>query len=366
MNPTRVFILASQSLFAQGVQSLLSTQPGIEVIGVATVDPGAFSQVQAATPDVVIVETKSEEQKSRLIAQVLDAVPSAKVIGLTLEDNRIRTYYQQMKQGRRVEDLLEEIRRPTDWHSRSPETLRLFVLFQGHYGQRILENIRRFAPKTWKMDAWRAPSALPQVVDDPSEFLPLHLPTADLVLSLGESPSAAQLLPGVIERTGAQAVVAPIDNTAWLPDGLARQLSAQLTMVDVVAAFPKPFCSLTEDSYNVREHEVSFDNPWISEFAHYFGRPVFQIRCDGQEIVQVTTERDSACGCARDVARQLVGVDVSEAIIQAGLFHHHYPCLATMRVDTNLEEPLIQTAGNFMRQAVEVEIAACMPINAES
>lgn len=359
MDPTRVFILASQSLFAQGVQSLLSGQPGIEVVGVATVGPDAFSQAQAAAPDVVVVDATGEEQ-SRLVAQALDSLPDAKVIGLTLEDNSIHTYYQQMKHGRRVEDLIEAIRSPIDWQSRSSEALRLFVSLQGHYGQRILENIRRFAPDTWKVEAWCVPPALPPVVDDSFEFLPLHLPPADLALSLGESPSAAQLLPGIVERTGAQAVIAPVDNADWLPDGLARQLATQLTMMDVVAVFPKPFCSLTEDGYNVREHGVSYDDPWIKEFAHRFGRPAFQIECSGQEIVKVEVKRDAACGCARDVARQLVGLDISGAVAQAGLLQHHYPCLATMRVDATLGEPLIQISGNFMRQAVELEIAACL------
>ena len=367
MNPTRVFILASQSLFAQGVQSLLSAQPGIEIIGAAPCDtnggagiaPEVLSLLQAAAPDVVIVEA-TRGGKNWLVAEVLEAVPNARVIGLTLEDNRIHTYYQQMKQGRCVEDLVEAIRAPTDWYSRSSEALRLFILYQGQYGQRILDNIRRSAPKHWKAEAWRAPSILPPVVDDPAEFLPLHLPAVDLVLCLGESPSAAQLIPGIAERTGAQAVIAPIDNADWLPDGLARQLSVQLTMADVVAVFPKPFCSLTEDMYNVREHQVSFDDPWVAEFAHYFGRPSFQIACDNGAVARVEVKRDTACGCGRDVARQLVGLDANDAVIQAGLFQHHYPCLATMRVDTVLEEPLIQISGNLMRQAVETEIAACL------
>jgi len=88
MSLSRVFILVSQPLFAQGVQSLLSAQPGIEVIGVATVGPDMFAKVRAAVPDVVIVETRGEEQ-SHLVAQVLEFIPGAKVIGLTLEDNRI-------------------------------------------------------------------------------------------------------------------------------------------------------------------------------------------------------------------------------------------------------------------------------------
>jgi hypothetical protein len=367
MHSTRVFILASRPLFAQGVQSLLSGQPGIDVVGVATAgmetrptDPDVLAQAQAAFPDVVIIEAKGEEQ-GRLVTKVLECIPRAKVVGLTLEDNRIHTYYQHMIQGRRVEDLLEVIREPVDRYGRSPEALRLFILFQGHYGQRILDNVRRFGPETWTVDAWRAPSSLPPVVDDPLSFLPLHLPIADLVLSLGESPSAAQLLPSVVERVGARAVVAPVDNVAWLPDGLVRQLRNWLVEMGVAAVFPKPFCSLTEGTYNVRQHEVSFEDPWISEFAQHFGRPVFQIECEGRRIAKTGVKRDTACGSARDVARQLVGVDVREAVVQSGLFHHHYPCLATMRVDPGLGEPLIQAAGDFMRRAVEVEIAPCLP-----
>ena len=88
---------------------------------------------------------------------------------------------------------------------------------------------------------------------------------------------------------------------------------------------------------------------------------MFRIARDGEKITGAEVERDAACGCARAVARQLVGVNVREAIIQAGLFHHHYPCLATVRVDPSLGEPLIQAAGDFARQAVEVEIASYLP-----
>lgn len=359
MNLTRVFILGSQSLFAQGVQSLLSGQPGIEVVGSAA-GPDALARAQALAPDVVIVEVRGAEQ-SHSVPQVLEALPGIKVIGLSLEDNCIHTYYQQLKQGRRVEDLLEAIREPLTLHSRSPEMLRLYILFQGHYGQRILENVRHHAPATWSVESWRMPSGLPVVIDDPMQFLPLHLPAADLVLALGESAGAAQLLPSIVERTGAHAVIAPVDNATWLPDGLARQLRVRLGEMGVTAVFPKPFCSLTERSYNLWQHEVSFEYPHIAEFARYFGRPALRITCDNGLIVKAEVERDTACGCARAVAEQLVGVQVREATIQAGLFHHHYPCMATMRVDPSLGEPLIQASGNLMRQAVATEIASYLP-----
>ena len=73
------------------------------------------------------------------------------------------------------------------------------------------------------------------MIDAPLTFLPLDLPSADLVLSVGEVASMAQLVPSVVERTGASAVILPADNAAWLPDGLARQLCSQLADVGVTA-----------------------------------------------------------------------------------------------------------------------------------
>ncbi|MDY7076894.1 MAG: DUF166 family protein [Chloroflexota bacterium] len=376
MYSTHVFILASRPLFAQGVESLLSNQPGIQVIGVVSFPPGGgplvdsdvLAQVQEATPDVVIIEAGGGEQ-SLLVAQVLELIPVAKVIALTLEDNRIHTYYQQMKHGRRVEDLLEAIREPVDWQGLSPDVLRLLVLFQGQYGERILENIRQFAPETWTIDAWCVPSDLTSTSEG-SDVLSACLPETDLLLSLVESSDAVQLLPSIVEFTNARAIIAPVDNSDWLPNELIPQLHACVTEMGVTAVFPKPFCSLTERSYIAPRmgtegdaclQEVPFEDPWISEFSRHFGRPVFQIECDNQWIIEVDLERDSACGCARAIADQLAGVDVQESVTQAGLLHFNYPCLATARVDPDLQKSLLQVSGDFVREAVETQVRPCLP-----
>lgn len=372
MHLVSVYILSNQPLFAEGVQSLLSGQPGIKVVGVAGVVSDTFARVQALSPDVVVIEATGGEQ-GRLVAQVLDACPKVKIVGLSLEDNQIHTYYQRMKHGRRVEDLLEAIRGPLEQESRSVETLRLFVLFQGRYGRRILENVRNFAPDVWQVGNWRAPANLPVVVDDPLPFLPTSFPASDLILSLGESASVAQLLPSIVERTGAKAVIAPVDNVAWLPEGLARQLARWLNDLGAEAVFPKPFCSLTEWSYGLRQEEVSYENVWISRFARHFGRPVFRVQVDTDraqhpadrksnrgQIEAVEVVRDTPCGCGRAVARQLVGVPTAKAVIQAGLLHHHYPCLATMSVDPSLDVPLIHAAGEFIRHTVDVGVSSSL------
>jgi len=363
MNPTRVFILASRLLFAQGVESLLSGQFGIQVVGISTVTPGVFDELVTHSPDVVIVEAGGEEQ-GRLVAQVLDVLPHARVVALTLDDNRIHTYYQQMKQGRRVEDLLEAVREPVDRYSRSPGMLRLFVLFEGPYGQRIWENICSFAPQSWMLEAWRVPPDLPaEGVTDPSPWLPTHWTDADMVISLGESDRVAQLLPAIVARTGAHALLMPVDDERWLSKDAARSVWEKLAEL-VTVVFPSPFCSLTPHEYRYREDDrlVSVDDPWVGEFATHFGRPVFRIECDEarQRIVAVDVERDAPCGCARSVAHHLVGLSLDEAVAQAIRLHQQYPCMASASAPTNGGCPLVTISAQLMQMAVERGVSACV------
>ncbi len=370
MNPTRVFILASRLLFAQGVESLLSGQFGIQVVGVSTVTPDVFDQLAAHSPDVVIVEAGGDEQ-GRLVAQVLDVLPYARVVALTLDDNRIHTYYQQMKQGRRVEDLLEAVREPVDRYSRSPEMLRLFVLFEGPYGQRIWENICSFAPESWTLEAWRVPPGLPaEEVTDLSPWLPIHWTDADVVISLGESDRVAQLLPVIVSRTGAHALLAPVDDGEWLSEEAARRVWEKLAEL-VTVVFPSPFCSLTphECRYREGDRQVPVDDPWVGEFATHFGRPALRIECDEarQRIVAVEVERDAPCGCARAVAHHLVGSSLEEAVAQAIRFHQQYPCMANASTPINGGCPLATISAQLMQTAVERGIAACTePISSSS
>lgn len=359
MPSCRVFILTSHSLFAESVETLLREQAGLEVIGVGGMTPDVLSRLRSAAPDVVVVGASGEEQES-IVSHLFREVSGIKVVGLNLDDNRIRIYYQQVKVGRQVEDLVDAIRQPLEWGGPRPAAMRIFALVQGWYGQRIVENIRAHGPKGWTVECWRPPD-LPAVVDDPARYLPLHVPPADLILALGESPAVAQLIPDIARRAGAQAVIAPVDHLSWLPEGLVRQLEERLRQMGVAAVFPRPFCSLTEDGYNLRHQRVAYLNPWISAFARHFGRPVFRIRCEDGVIKEVDVERDAACGCARFVAEELVRMPVSEAVLQAGILHHHYPCLAGMVIERSLGDTLLHLSGQVMRQAVEVEIASLLP-----
>ncbi len=233
---------------------------------------------------------------------------------------------------------------------------RVLAITQGLWGERIADNIQANAPADWRVSAWVAPRVLPPVIDDPAEYLPASLPAADLILSLGEVPGVAQLLPEIVQLTGAKSVIAPIDRTESLPLGLVGQLRGWLEAVGATVIFPRPFCTLTETQYNRAPNVERYEDPLIRRFAAHFGRPKFEVEVDGGRIQQVTVVRDAACGCSRHVAEGLVNAPVDEAVERAGMLHHHYPCLASMNQELDYGDTLMHVSGDCLRDAIKEEI----------
>jgi len=237
--------------------------------------------------------------------------------------------------------------------------MRILALISGEYGTRHVENIKARRPQDWTIKVWDAPKILPLVIDYPEDYLPETLPPADLILSFAELKGVAELLPEIAQMTGARAVIAPVDNEAWLPRGLARQLRGWLERQDVACVTPKPFCSLTETHYDVtRRQKIAYQDGLISEFAHHFGRPSFNVLVDPQTrlITTVEVRRDSACGCASYVAERLVGVSADDAEQEGGMLHHHYPCLASMGIDSDYSDTLMHVSGNIMRDEIAEQV----------
>jgi len=245
--------------------------------------------------------------------------------------------------------------------------VRILIIVSGEYGKRHLQNIRQFGPSTWKIETWQAPLIFPPVIDYPEDFLPEHLPPADLILSFAEHKGVAELLPDIAEMTGAKAVLVAVDNQAWLPKGLARQLQGWLAKINVLCVTPKPLCSLTEHDYGVTlKQRIPYESPQISEFARHFGQPDLHITVDPQTrcIAETAVIRDAVCGCTRYVAEQLVGVAVGEAEARAGLLHHHYPCLASMQKDPDFHgDTLMHASGNTLKENIARQIKPYKKIN---
>jgi thymidylate synthase len=222
--------------------------------------------------------------------------------------------------------------------------MRILVAIQGHYGQRIADNIRKCGPAGWKVYTFTFAQDLPAIIDDAGEFLPKELPAADLLISLGEHPGVAQIIPDMVKKSGAKAVIAPADNRTWLPPGLAKQIKRKLESMGVDMVYPVPFCTLTEKDSQ---------NSYIREFAKYFGKPELDIELDKDRIKRVAVIRGAPCGCTPYVADGLVGIWERDAVEKAGLLHHQYPCLSTMVMDQEFEDTLMHRAGLMTKLAAE-------------
>lgn len=238
--------------------------------------------------------------------------------------------------------------------------MQILAIISGEYGRRHVENIRANGPDEWEIETWVAPAVLPPVIDYPEDYLPESFEPADLILSFAEHKGVAELLPDIAEMTGATGVLVAVDNEAWLPRGLARQLHEWLERIGVACATPKPLCSLTENDFGVtrRQHQ-SYNCPVIAEFASFFGKPALEISVDEKTctIVSADVQRDAVCGCTRYVAEGIIGMSVDEVEEKAGLLHHHFPCLASMvKLDDFNHDTLMHESGHILVDHIRDQI----------
>ncbi len=232
--------------------------------------------------------------------------------------------------------------------------MRILAIISGEYGARHVKNIRAHCPPGWSVETWKAPAAFPLIMDYPEDYLPPGFSPCDLILSFAENKSVAELIPEIAKMTGARGVVVAVDNEAWLPRGLARQLRGWLERMNVACATPKPLCSLTERDYKVtRRERETYESDVIGEFARCFGQPDIRLTLDEETrtIASAVVQRDAVCGYARHVAGKLIGLSADEAEEKAGLFHHHFPCLASMvKLNDYNHDTLMHESGHLLQE----------------
>lgn len=208
--------------------------------------------------------------------------------------------------------------------------MRILLAIQGQWGKRIADHLRAAAPLGWQIAVWQGPTALPIIVDDPEEFVPDRLVLAELLLVLTESAGMTDLAPDLAQRCAAQAVIVAIDKRASAPRGLVRQVRQRLERAGTACAAPIPFCSLAPSP---RQH------PLIQAFGERFGRPELCCIVQNGRIGACHIVRETPCGNTRYIVQHLSGTPLDQAVEQAGLLHHYYPCWGSMEADP------VQSAG---------------------
>ncbi len=238
--------------------------------------------------------------------------------------------------------------------------MQILAIISGEYGKRHVENIVKNGPQTWQIKIWESPKVFPPVIDYPEDHLPVAFDPADLILSFAEHKGMAELLPDIAQMSGAKSVLVAVDDETWLPKGLARQLHGWLDRIDVTCATPKPLCSLTEFDYGItRKDRVTYEDPYIAEFAKFFGKPDLKIEIDPdtRRITSAQVKRDAVCGCVRFVADGIIGLSADEVEEKAGLLHHHFPCLASMtKLNDFNHDTLMHESGNLLRDNIGQQV----------
>ncbi|MHA1146552.1 MAG: DUF166 domain-containing protein [Candidatus Helarchaeota archaeon] len=193
---------------------------------------------------------------------------------------------------------------------------------------------------------------LPDFIEEPEEFLPTTMPETDVVVAINIHADILTSLPDFLEKFNIQGVIIPIEDGAWVPLGLQKQVETELKEKGIQYAFPRPFCTLEFTG-----------QPVIDQFIDRYkiGRPKVELIVKDGKIVKGKVIRSSPCGCAWYLVRQLVRFEeplddtLNEKISKA---HHSYPCNASMKIDPVIKETPLHEAGYIHRFCVYEGIRA--------
>jgi DNA-binding NarL/FixJ family response regulator len=92
-DPIRVLVVDDHALFRRGLEMVLEQEPDIEVVGEASDGAEALEQATETTPDVVLMDVRMPRRGGiDACTAIKDAVPSTKIIMLTISDEEADLY----------------------------------------------------------------------------------------------------------------------------------------------------------------------------------------------------------------------------------------------------------------------------------
>jgi hypothetical protein len=187
---------------------------------------------------------------------------------------------------------------------------------------------------------------LPSFVEDVSPYLPKNMPNSDLLIVIGVHQDILASLPQIVEKTGAKAVIVPLEDPTWCPLGLQKQIEPDLEQMNVEYSFPKPFCSLKPDDAT----------PTINEFIELskMGMPLVEVGIDNELFTEdCKVLRSAPCGSSYYVIANLKMKHISDVEKDISKYHHAYPCTASMAIDNVLGDTILHKAGYMIKAAVK-------------
>jgi len=181
------------------------------------------------------------------------------------------------------------------------------------------------------------PSVLPELIDDPENYIEDEIPQHDVLLAIGIHPDILAELIRKAAKTGCKAIIVPRENPFWMNTVFANRVKGLCEDVGLECAFPRPFCSLTKGKSEVI-------NQFITQFK--IGRPDYSIFLDENDIVSdINVKCSSPCGATYFVTSGLLGLHMSNVKEAANGLWHSYPCLSSSKMDPEVEDSPLHMAA---------------------
>lgn len=210
--------------------------------------------------------------------------------------------------------------------------MKIAIVTDGPYGDRTYNTIC----KDFDCDYVELEQPDSMFVDDieiPEEEKKI-LEKADLIISYILHPDMSlELVEELHDKVG-WIIVA-----AWRGEGFKNQLEQYENV-----SCPENMCDLEEIGDQVHD-----------EFVAVYGKPIVEIEIEENKVSGVHVVRSSPCGSTYFVADEMVGEDLDNLPIKAGLKLQHYPCRAS-KLRLFVDECKKEIASNFHRDAFEEAI----------
>src|SRR5918997_5429518 len=85
---TRVHLADDHTMFRQGLQAILASREGVEVVGTSSTGPEAARRVATTKPDIVVTQLDMQLKTAQeIISGLREASPGSRIVVLTLWDN---------------------------------------------------------------------------------------------------------------------------------------------------------------------------------------------------------------------------------------------------------------------------------------
>lgn len=185
--------------------------------------------------------------------------------------------------------------------------MKIGVVYRKGHREREIELFSKF----FEVERYELPSNLPDLIENPSNYLRLPENTPKLIISFANHADINLELIKEASTRGTRLIVI----SGGAKAGSYKQLKLEGEKRGVKVIWEEICCTTPK----VENHQ----------FFEHFGTPEFEVKIEADSIKEVRVIRSAFCGASYFVAEKLIGEKISEAPSKAGYFAQIFPCLAS-------------------------------------